>query len=141
MTAAREKVADGWQFVRFDIPSEGERFEPRAAVRRGVEQFAALREAVGDDVEIIIDVHTRLDLADAVTLCRELEPLSAVLRGGPGALRKLGVRWRGCGRRPACRWRWASSMRRSGSFASRWRTTGSTLPGSMCALWAGSPRR
>ena len=35
----------------------------------------AVREAIGDEMEIILDVHTRLDLPDAVTLCRELEPL------------------------------------------------------------------
>ncbi|MGV3721094.1 MAG: mandelate racemase/muconate lactonizing enzyme family protein, partial [Actinomycetota bacterium] len=40
----------------------------------GVRQFAAIREAVGEDVEIIIDVHTRLDPPDAVRLCRDLEP-------------------------------------------------------------------
>jgi galactonate dehydratase len=38
-----------------------------------LEQFRAVREAVGDDIEICFDVHTRLDLPDAVTLCREAE--------------------------------------------------------------------
>jgi len=32
----------------------------------------AVREAVGEDIEIVFDVHTRLDLADAVTLCARL---------------------------------------------------------------------
>ena len=73
--AAREKVEQGWKFVRFDLPSEGELFEPRVAVRRGIEQFAAVREAVGAEIEIIMDVHTRLDTTEAITLCREIEPL------------------------------------------------------------------
>jgi galactonate dehydratase len=72
--AAVEKVADGWRFVRFDLPSQGAQLDPRAAVRQGVEQFAAVRSAVGPDVEIIIDAHTRLDPCDAVQLCRLLEP-------------------------------------------------------------------
>lgn len=73
--AALKKVEAGWRFVRFDLPSDGEVLEGRRAVREGVQQFGALRDALGDDVEIIIDAHTRLDVADAVTLCRELEPL------------------------------------------------------------------
>jgi galactonate dehydratase len=32
-----------------------------------------VREAVGDDVEIIIDLHTRLDTADAIRFCRDVE--------------------------------------------------------------------
>jgi galactonate dehydratase len=42
-------------------------------VRIAEEQMALVREAVGDDVEIVFDVHTRLDIALAVTLCRSLE--------------------------------------------------------------------
>ena len=33
-----------------------------------------MREAVGDDMEIAFDVHTRLDLPDTLWLCNELEP-------------------------------------------------------------------
>ena len=52
---AQEKVAAGWQFVRFDLPSQGETLEPTVAVREGVRQFAAIREAVGEVIEICID--------------------------------------------------------------------------------------
>ena len=92
---AREKVAAGWKFVRFDLPSQGETLEPTVAVREGVRQFAAIREAVGEAIEICIDVHTRLDPADAVTLCRQLEPLrpyfveDPVRSENPAALKKL----------------------------------------------------
>ena len=67
-------VADGWRFIRFGVPSQGASFDPSRAVRQAVAQFAAIREAVGPDVEICIDAHTRLDLPDAVRLCRALEP-------------------------------------------------------------------
>jgi galactonate dehydratase len=67
-------VEAGWKFIRFGLPSDGEVLEPSRAVRLAVRQFAAIREAVGADVEICIDVHTRIDPPDAVRLCRELEP-------------------------------------------------------------------
>ena len=70
---AERHVADGWRFVRWGISGEGEILEPRRAVRKAVAEFAALRSALGDDVELCIDVHTRLDPSDAVTLCREVE--------------------------------------------------------------------
>ena len=47
--------------------------EPRTAVRDSVAHFAAVREAVGPEVEIVIDYHTRLDPPDAIKLGRELE--------------------------------------------------------------------
>ena len=63
----------GWKFVRFGLPSEGEVHEPRVAMKTAIEQFAAIREAVGDEIEITFDIHTRLDQRDAVYLCNELE--------------------------------------------------------------------
>ncbi len=66
---------EGWKFVRWDLPYEGEVLEPRSSVRMAIQQVQAVREAVGDQIEIIFDVHTRLDLADAVWLCQEIEPL------------------------------------------------------------------
>ncbi len=101
VAAARQKVGEGWRFVRWGLPvvtpgisapaagrgpsapsgdagaagtsPVAEAFEPGAAVRRAVCEFAALREALGDEVELCLDVHTRLDPSDAVTLCREVE--------------------------------------------------------------------
>lgn len=72
---AVRKVEAGWKFVRFNLPSEDSVLEPRRAVKRGTELVSKIRDAVGEDIEIIIDVHTRLDPTDAVTLCRQLEPL------------------------------------------------------------------
>ncbi len=71
---SRQLQAEGWKFVRFGLPSDGEILEPAAAVRTAVKQFEAIRNTVGDEMEICIDVHTRLDPPDAVRLCRELEP-------------------------------------------------------------------
>ena len=72
----KKLASEGWQFVRFNLPSQGDELEPRVSVRQGVELVTAVREAVGPDIGIIIDVHTRLDPVDAVSLCRQLEPLN-----------------------------------------------------------------
>jgi L-alanine-DL-glutamate epimerase-like enolase superfamily enzyme len=72
--AAREKVREGWKFVRFGVPSEGDILEPARAMRQTIQQFAAVREAVGEEIEVLLDVHTRLDPAESITLCRAIEP-------------------------------------------------------------------
>jgi len=64
---------EGWKFVRWGLPQDGEVLEPRRAVLTAVEQFRAVREAVGDEIEIVFDVHTRLDPPDALWLCQEVE--------------------------------------------------------------------
>jgi galactonate dehydratase len=68
-----QTTEEGWRFVRWGLPLTGDILEPRQAVRTALRQFQAVREAVGDDVEICFDVHTRLDLPEAVWLCREVE--------------------------------------------------------------------
>ena len=72
---ARAKQAAGWKFARFNLREEphGAIFEPSVAIRRCVEDFAALRADIGEELELIVDVHTRLDPADAISLCRRLE--------------------------------------------------------------------
>ncbi len=72
---ARRKIEAGWKMLRFGLPIDGPLVDPRKSVRRSIEAFAKLRELVGDDIDIIIDIHTRLDLPDAIWLCRELEPM------------------------------------------------------------------
>ena len=66
---------EGWKFVRWGLPLTGNILEPRQAVRTALRQFQAVREAVGDEIEICFDVHTRLDLPEVVWFCREVEPL------------------------------------------------------------------
>ena len=68
-----ETMEEGWKFVRWGISYEDSVLEPRPAVLLALEQFQAVREAVGDGIEITFDVHTRLDLPEAVWLCREVE--------------------------------------------------------------------
>jgi L-alanine-DL-glutamate epimerase-like enolase superfamily enzyme len=74
VASCQQTKEEGWKFVRWGLPDEGGVLEPRRAIRAAVQQFQAVREAVGDDIEIAFDVHTRLDLPDAVQFCREVEP-------------------------------------------------------------------
>jgi L-alanine-DL-glutamate epimerase-like enolase superfamily enzyme len=70
----QQSVAEGWKFVRWGLPQEGGILEPVPAIRAALKQLEAVRTAVGDDIGICFDVHTRLDLPDAVRLCRASEP-------------------------------------------------------------------
>ncbi len=72
--ACRELATAGWRHLRFAVPTpDSPVVEPRQSVRAALERFRAARDAVGADVELILDVHTRLDPPDALLLCRELE--------------------------------------------------------------------
>lgn len=77
---ARERVAEGWRFLRFGA-AEGEPterhgvLEQARALRWTVDAFAALRDAVGPDVEICVDFHQRTTPTYAIQLARELAPL------------------------------------------------------------------
>ncbi len=74
VAACRELVAQGWRHLRFAVPTpESPLVVPRRSVLAAIELFYAARAAVGDDVELLIDAHTRLDPPEAVLLCRELE--------------------------------------------------------------------
>jgi L-alanine-DL-glutamate epimerase-like enolase superfamily enzyme len=73
--ACQQSVAEGWKVLRWGFAhQDGNILEPRPAVQRAVKEFAAVRAAVGDAIDICMDIHTRLNLADAITLCREVEP-------------------------------------------------------------------
>lgn len=76
-------VRDGWKFVRLSQPETGVTvkgkekrtlLEPAKSIRMAEEQTALVRKAVGADVDIVFDVHTRLDTSDAIALCKALEP-------------------------------------------------------------------
>ncbi len=71
--ACLESKEAGWKFVRWDLPQDGTTLEPRQSVQAAIRQAQAVREAVGEEIEIAFDVHTRLDLADTLWLCQEFE--------------------------------------------------------------------
>ncbi len=70
---ATERVAEGWKYLRLSVMDRNGELEPSVAVRDSVAHFAAVRKAVGPEIEICIDVHTRLDPPDTIRLGRKLE--------------------------------------------------------------------
>jgi galactonate dehydratase len=73
---AKQAKADGFTMIKTALPGPARALESRAFVKLQVERFAALREAVGDDVDIAIDFHGRVAPALAGVLIAELAPLS-----------------------------------------------------------------
>ena len=71
--SCQKTVDDGWKFVRWGLPQNESLFEPLESVKAALAQFEAVRDALGDDLEICFDVHTRLDLPDALYLCKQTE--------------------------------------------------------------------
>ncbi len=76
-----KRVDEGWKFVRWGQPETSGKFEqsgvsilePVESMRLAVEQMRRVREAVGPDIQILLDVHTRLDTAHVVQMCKDLE--------------------------------------------------------------------
>lgn len=72
---------EGWRFVRWGQPetsgkweeANGGRLEPVESIRLAEEQMARVREAVGPDIQICFDVHTRLDTAHVISMSQHLE--------------------------------------------------------------------
>jgi galactonate dehydratase len=71
--AARRAVAKGYRALKLDPFGAGTwELEPEERLR-ALELVAAVREAVGPDVEILIEMHGRFTPAEAVSIARELE--------------------------------------------------------------------
>ena len=95
--SCRQTHAAGWKFVRWGLADGADKgtFEPRRAIQHGVEQVEAVRKALGDQVNILVDVHTRLDPADSLDFCNRVAPYNPFfiedpLRSeNPASLRRL----------------------------------------------------
>jgi galactonate dehydratase len=71
--AAKEKVAQGYTALKTPIHVPLRHIDTMKTVETYVNKFAALREAVGKDIDIAIDFHGRVSPAMAPIFCRELE--------------------------------------------------------------------
>ena len=72
--AYRTAVDMPWSSQNGETPSGV--FKPHFAVDQEVEKARQIREGVGKEGDWLTDVHTRLDLSDAVRLCSLLEPFA-----------------------------------------------------------------
>jgi len=83
---SKRAVDEGWKFVRWGQPEthgvfeEAEltgqmpgKLEPVESVRIATEQMSLVREAVGEEIGLLLDVHTRLDTAHVIDLCDRLK--------------------------------------------------------------------
>ena len=79
--ACRIMVAKGYRAVKMQVGRPGlDRRNSTAplaeTINEDVSRVAAVREAVGPDIEVSVDAGCRLDLPNAVELARRLEPLN-----------------------------------------------------------------
>jgi len=81
--AARRFVAEGFRYFRVSPNAEQGVFRPLEAARQSLRQMEAVREAVGDRLELMVDLHTRLSPAEAVRFCCECEPLGVFVIEDP----------------------------------------------------------
>lgn len=73
---ARNAVAAGFRAVKMVATPHPVRFvDTRATIDALVARVAAVRETVGDDVDIAVDLHRRLSPTMATIFLKELEPL------------------------------------------------------------------
>jgi galactonate dehydratase len=75
--AARQAVDEGFTAIKlapFDElrPGDHIRTGPKAAWRPGVERVRAVRAAIGDEIELAVDCHGRMERAEALIVAGEL---------------------------------------------------------------------
>jgi len=70
--AAREVVARGFTALKFDPFWSLGRDPATADIRRGIEKVGLVRDAVGSDVDILIDGHGRFSIGTAIDIGRRL---------------------------------------------------------------------
>jgi len=92
--AARAAVRDGFRSVKaapFDgFPAPGSPASAiKAAVDDGIASVAAIREAIGSDVELMIDCHSFFDVSLAEDVARRLEPQKLAWYEEPVAPEKI----------------------------------------------------
>lgn len=71
---AANTVAAGYSALKFDpFPGPWQAHVDRSVERTAVERVAAIREAVGPNVDILIEVHRRLAPAHAISVAHQIE--------------------------------------------------------------------
>lgn len=75
--AAQQAVAEGFTAIKlapFDELAERDhmRTGPQAAWRAGVDRVRAVRQAIGETIELAVDCHSRMEQSEAIVVGREL---------------------------------------------------------------------
>lgn len=70
-----QKKEDGWTCVKGGFfPVDSKKVDYRKSINRGIEQLAAVRDAVGPDFDIIVEIHGKANPSSAVEFCNRVEP-------------------------------------------------------------------
>ena len=70
----QRSVDQGWKAVRWKVAHKADDvLEADEAARGAIEEIAALRLALGDEIKLVLDVHTRLNMPHSLWLCQEAE--------------------------------------------------------------------
>ena len=76
---AKRAVADGFRAIKLaacdDVPKFLDTPEAFATIRLGIDRLFAVREAVGPDIQVLLDCHCHFTTAWAIRVARELEPV------------------------------------------------------------------
>ncbi|MBL29331.1 MAG: galactonate dehydratase [Rhodospirillaceae bacterium] len=94
--AAAAVAAKGYRGLKFDPFGSSGRDPERREIARAVDMVAAVREAVGEEMEILLDCHGRFSPGSAIEIARLLEPSRIYWFEEPcdpenvGALAKIG---------------------------------------------------
>jgi galactonate dehydratase len=73
---AYEVIERGFTALKFDpVPGPWRTYVSKDVERQAVRNVQAVREAVGPDVDILVEIHRRLAPMHAIRIARELEPL------------------------------------------------------------------
>jgi mannonate dehydratase len=87
---ARKFIEQGYRYIRVQMGGyggkhardirpegalEGAYFDPRAYMRNMVKMIEAVRSALGDEIELLHDIHERLTPIDALGFAKAVEPL------------------------------------------------------------------
>jgi len=82
--AARQAVANGFRAVKMVVTTHPVRFvDAPAALRAMVARVTAVREAVGDEIDVAVDLHRRLSPTMAAAFLQEVEPLRLLFAEEP----------------------------------------------------------
>jgi galactonate dehydratase len=71
---ARKAVAMGYKALKWDPFDVADLEMDRRQRRQTIDIVAAVRDAVGPDIDLMLDVHGRLNVPTAIAMCRELAP-------------------------------------------------------------------
>jgi len=83
VASAQRYVDEGYRYYRVSPNAQSGLFKSQEAARLTIEQLRAVREAVGDRLELMVDLHARLSPPEAVWFCRQCEPLRAFVIEDP----------------------------------------------------------